>query len=80
MITLSAPLRGGVRGVLAADLKLDKFSDLVQAQRPGEHGTAVIFDAFGVILAHPILPAYWNMRGTIPRTRRCRRSTKSGTG
>src|SRR5437762_2801428 len=53
MITLSAPLRGGVRGVLAADLKLDKFSDLVQAQRPGEHGTAVIFDAFGVLLAHP---------------------------
>ena len=53
MITLSAPLRGRVRGVLAADLKLDRFSDLVQAQRPGEHGTAVIFDAFGVLLAHP---------------------------
>ncbi len=35
MITLSAPLHGHVRGVIAADLKLDKFSDLVQAQRPG---------------------------------------------
>ena len=44
MITLSAPLRGRVHGVIAADLKLDKFSDLVYAQRPGVHGTAVIFD------------------------------------
>jgi adenylate cyclase len=53
MITLSAPLRGQVRGVIAADLKLDKFSDLVHAQRPGEHGTAIIFDSFGVLIAHP---------------------------
>ena len=36
MITLSAPLRGHVHGVIAADLKLDTFSDLVHAQRPGE--------------------------------------------
>jgi adenylate cyclase len=53
MITLSAPLHGPARGVIAADLKLDRFSDLVQAQRPGEHGTAIIFDAFGVLVAHP---------------------------
>jgi adenylate cyclase len=53
MITLSAPLRGQVRGVIAADLKLDKFSDPVQAQRPGEHGTVIIFDSFGVLIAHP---------------------------
>ncbi|HEY2540656.1 MAG TPA: adenylate/guanylate cyclase domain-containing protein [Stellaceae bacterium] len=53
MITLSAPLRGQVRGVIAADLKLDKFSDLVQARRPGEHGTVIIFDSFGVVIAHP---------------------------
>src|SRR6266404_728016 len=53
MITLSAPLHGHVRGVIVADLKLDKFSDLVYAQRPGEHGTAIIFDSFGVLLAHP---------------------------
>jgi adenylate cyclase len=53
MITLSAPLHGHVRGVIAADLKLDKFSELVHAQRPGEHGTAIIFDSFGVIIAHP---------------------------
>jgi adenylate cyclase len=53
MITLSTPLHGRVRGVIAADLKLDKFSELVHAQRPGEHGTAIIFDSFGVIIAHP---------------------------
>jgi adenylate cyclase len=53
MITLSAPLHGHVRGVIAADLKLDRFSELVHAQRPGEHGTAVIFDSFGVLIAHP---------------------------
>jgi adenylate cyclase len=53
MITLSAPLRGHVLGVIAADLKLDQFSDLVYAQRPGRHGTAVIFDAFGALIAYP---------------------------
>jgi adenylate cyclase len=53
MITLSAPLRGHARGVIAADLKLDKFSELVQARRPGEHGTAIIFDSFGALIAHP---------------------------
>ncbi|GLR89053.1 adenylate/guanylate cyclase domain-containing protein [Bradyrhizobium iriomotense] len=53
MITLSAPLHGRVRGVIAADLKLDKFSEWVHAQRPGEHGAAVIFDSFGVLVAHP---------------------------
>ena len=31
MITVSAPLQRQVRGVIAADLKLDKFSDLVYA-------------------------------------------------
>jgi adenylate cyclase len=40
VITVSAPLRGKVPGVLAADLKLDTFSDFVQAQRPGQHGTS----------------------------------------
>jgi adenylate cyclase len=55
MITLSSPLQGHVHGVIAADLKLDKFSDFVYAQRPGEHGTAIIFDAFGVLVAHPDL-------------------------
>jgi adenylate cyclase len=53
MITLSAPLHGHVHGVIAADLKLDKFSDLVHAKRPGEHGTAIIFDMFGALIAHP---------------------------
>jgi hypothetical protein len=52
MITLSAPLQGHVRGVITTDLKLDKFSDWVYAQRPREHGTAIIFDPFGVLIAH----------------------------
>src|SRR5262249_37467246 len=53
MITISAPLRGKVAGVLAADLKLDTFSDFVQAERPGEHGIVVIFDSNGALIAHP---------------------------
>jgi adenylate cyclase len=53
VITVSAPLQGKVHGVLAADLKLDNFSDFVQAQRPGEHGTVLIFDSTGSLIAHP---------------------------
>ncbi len=53
MITLSAPLQGSVRGVIAADIKLDTFSNFVNAQRPGEHGLAVLFDASGALIAHP---------------------------
>jgi adenylate cyclase len=53
VITISAPLRGKVPGVLAADLKLDTFSDFVQAQRPGEHGIVLIFDHTGSLIAHP---------------------------
>jgi adenylate cyclase len=52
-ITLSAPLRGKVHGVIAADLKLDKFSEFVQEQRPGKHGTVIMFDASGALIAHP---------------------------
>ena len=53
VITVSAPLRGKVPGVIAADLKLDTFSDFVHAQRPGQHGTVVIFDQGGSLIAHP---------------------------
>jgi adenylate cyclase len=53
VITVSAPLRGKVSGVLAADLKLDSFSDFVQSQRPGEHGSVLIFDSTGALIAHP---------------------------
>jgi adenylate cyclase len=53
VITLSAPLRGAARGVIAADLRLATFSDFVYAQRPGEHGTAIIFDEAGTLIAHP---------------------------
>jgi adenylate cyclase len=53
VITVSAPLRGKVSGIIAADLKLDTFSDYVQAQRPGEHGIVLIFDSTGSLIAHP---------------------------
>jgi adenylate cyclase len=53
VITVSAPLRGKVPGVLAADFKLDTFSDFVEAQRPGEHGIVVMFDSTGSLIAHP---------------------------
>jgi len=53
VITISAPLRGKVPGVLAANLKLDTFSDFVQTQRPGEHGIVLIFDSTGSLIAHP---------------------------
>jgi adenylate cyclase len=52
VITVSAPLRGKVPGVLAADLKLDTFSDFVQAQRPGQNGAVMIFDEAGSLIAH----------------------------
>jgi adenylate cyclase len=53
VITVSAPLRGKLHGVLAADLKLDTFSDFVQTQRPGEHGIVLVFDSAGSLIAHP---------------------------
>ena len=53
VITLSTPLRGAARGVIGANLKLDAFGDLVYAQRPGMHGTAIVFDGSGALLAHP---------------------------
>ena len=55
VITITAPLRGKVTGVLAADLKLDTFNDFVQAQRPGEHGIISIFDSTGSLIAYPNL-------------------------
>src|SRR5215831_7895241 len=53
VITVSAPLRGKVPGVLAADLKLDTFSNFVQEQRPEEHGVVMISDSTGSLIAHP---------------------------
>jgi adenylate cyclase len=58
VITVSAPLRGKVQGVLAADIRLDKFNDFVQAQRPGEHGIVWIFDTIGSLIAHPDLTQF----------------------
>ncbi|MDB5516471.1 MAG: adenylate cyclase, partial [Tardiphaga sp.] len=55
VITVSAPLRGTARGVIAADLKLDSFGDFVKAERPGKRGSVLIFDSTGGLLAHPEL-------------------------
>lgn len=55
VITLSTPLRGKVTGVIAVDLKLDTFSDLVYAQRPGAHGRGIIFDASGGLIADHLI-------------------------
>jgi adenylate cyclase len=58
VITVSAPLRGTARGVIAADLKLDSFSDFVNEQRPGPRGIALIFDSAGALIAHPQLKQF----------------------
>ena len=58
VITVSAPLRGTASGVIAADLKLDTFSDFVNAQRPGARGIALIFDSAGALIAHPELKQF----------------------
>ena len=58
VITVSSQLQGKVPGVLAADLKLDTFSEFVQAQRPGQHGTVMIFDQAGSLIAHPDFAAF----------------------
>src|SRR5712691_284149 len=55
VITVSSPLRGTARGVIAADLKLDNFGDFVAAQRPGKRGIVLMFDSTGALIAHPEL-------------------------
>src|SRR6266849_2104644 len=68
VITVSAPLRGTARGVIAADLKLDNFGDFVEAQRPGKRGIALMFDYTGALIAHPELKQFAlgrEMRGSM---------------
>jgi len=69
VITVSAPLRGKVPGVIAADLKLDTFNDFVQSERPGEHGIVVMFDAAGSLMAHPDLAQFIATAMTHPSQR-----------
>jgi adenylate cyclase len=66
VITISAPLRGKVPGVLAADLKLDTFSEFVQTQRPGKHGIVLIFDSAGSLIAHPDFEQFITIAMTHP--------------
>ena len=53
MITLSAPLHGRVKGVVAIDLKLDRYNEFVANIRPGPNGTTIMFDSSGTLIAHP---------------------------
>jgi adenylate cyclase len=80
VITVSAPLRGKVPGVLAADLKLDTFSDFVQAQRPGEHGIVLIFDSMGSLIAHPDLAQFVVEAMTHPSQRQLPNVKEINTG
>jgi adenylate cyclase len=77
VITVSAPLRGKVPGVLAADLKLDTFSDFVQAQRPGQNGTVMIFDEAGSLIAHRDFAEFVAAAMTHPSQSQCPASTRS---
>jgi adenylate cyclase len=67
VITLSVPLQRIVKGVIAADLKLDTFNGFVQAHRPGPHGSVIIFDGAGALIAHPDLPRFVATALTDPR-------------
>jgi adenylate cyclase len=69
VITVSEPLRGKVKGVIAADLKLDDFGDFVRSQRPGEHGVAMVFDSAGTVIAHPDLAKFVATAMTHPSRR-----------
>src|SRR4051794_9837158 len=53
MITLSSPLRGRAQGAVAIDLKLDTYSEFVARTRPGQHGTTIMFDSSGTLIAYP---------------------------
>src|SRR6185436_5627286 len=75
MITLSAPLRGKAKGVVAIDLKLDTYSEFVKRTRPGQHGTTIIFDSSGMLIAHPDFAHLVNYSLTHPSENRPPRIT-----
>jgi adenylate cyclase len=75
MITLSAPLRGKVKGVVAIDLKLDTYSEFVKRTRPGRHGTTIMFDSSGTLIAHPDFARLVNYSPTHPSENRTPRIT-----
>jgi adenylate cyclase len=80
MITLSAPLRGHVGGIIAADLKLDKFSKLVYAHAPESMEQPSSSTRSAYLSRTQTSPGLQRMRGRIPRIRSSPKFGKSGPG
>jgi adenylate cyclase len=51
--TLRTPLKEGRRGVVAGDILLNRFEDMLTQQKLGESGVAFLFSEAGEIVAHP---------------------------
>ncbi|MCK1445778.1 adenylate/guanylate cyclase domain-containing protein [Bradyrhizobium sp. 48] len=51
--TLRTPLREGRRGVIAGDLLLNRFEDMLAEQKLGQSGLAFLFNDAGRIVGHP---------------------------
>lgn len=51
--TLRTPLKEGRRGVVAGDVLLNRFEDMLAQQKLGESGVAFLFNPSGQIVAHP---------------------------
>ncbi|MFK4523008.1 adenylate cyclase [Bradyrhizobium japonicum] len=51
--TLRTPLREGRRGVIAGDLLLNRFEDMLAEQNLGQSGLAFLFNDAGRIVGHP---------------------------
>ncbi|WP_441236079.1 adenylate/guanylate cyclase domain-containing protein [Bradyrhizobium sp. 930_D9_N1_4] len=51
--TLRTPLKEGRRGVVAGDVLLNRFEDMLAQQKLGPSGLAFLFDDFGRIVGHP---------------------------
>ncbi|WP_445215221.1 cache domain-containing protein [Bradyrhizobium sp. Pa8] len=51
--TLRTPLREGRRGVIAGDLLLNRFEDMLAEQKLGQSGLTFLFNDAGRIVGHP---------------------------
>ncbi|WP_298872344.1 adenylate/guanylate cyclase domain-containing protein [uncultured Bradyrhizobium sp.] len=51
--TLRTPLKQGRRGVVAGDVLLNRFEDMLVQQKLGQSGVAFLFNESGQIVAHP---------------------------
>jgi adenylate cyclase len=67
MVTISAPLRGRVQGVVGLDLKLDSYSASAGFLRFSKKGSAVVFAGDGSLIAHPDYAEMFARTMTDPR-------------